>query len=61
MEMHKSLRTAVPIFVWWLVLLSFLLQVAAVGAFHQYRTRTAAIQNRAVFEIPEILERILAA
>ena len=41
MEMHKSLRTAVPISVWWLVLLSFLLQVAAVGAFHQYRTRTA--------------------
>jgi UDP-N-acetylglucosamine:LPS N-acetylglucosamine transferase len=27
----------------------------------QYRARAAAIENRAVFEIPEILERILAA
>jgi 4-amino-4-deoxy-L-arabinose transferase-like glycosyltransferase len=30
----------IPKFLWWMVLLSFLLQVAAIGVFRQYRTRT---------------------
>jgi len=38
--MDKPSRTAVPRSVLWLVLLSFVLQVAAIGAFRQYRTRT---------------------
>ena len=38
--MDKPSHAAIPRSVWWLVLLSFLLQVAAIGSFHQYRTRT---------------------
>src|SRR5271155_4794196 len=39
--MEKAFPAALPKSVLWLVVLSFLLQVAAVGVFHQYRTRPA--------------------
>jgi 4-amino-4-deoxy-L-arabinose transferase-like glycosyltransferase len=38
--MDKPSRARIPRSVLWLVLLSFVLQVAAIGAFRQYRTRT---------------------
>ncbi len=37
--MARSSRPALPKFFLWLLPLSFVLQVAAIGAFHQYRTR----------------------
>lgn len=37
--MARSSRPALPRFFLWLLPLSFLLQVAAIGAFHEYRTR----------------------
>ena len=38
--MERSLRAPIPRSVLWLVLLSFALQVATIGVFRQYRTRT---------------------
>jgi 4-amino-4-deoxy-L-arabinose transferase-like glycosyltransferase len=38
--MDKPTRDTTPKSILWLVLLSFALQIAAIGAFHQYRTRT---------------------
>jgi len=38
--MQKPSQLAIPKSLFWLVLLSFVLQVAAIGAFRQYRTRT---------------------
>jgi 4-amino-4-deoxy-L-arabinose transferase-like glycosyltransferase len=40
MEIDKSPGIVVPRSVFWLVIFSFVLQVAAIGAFHQYRTRS---------------------
>jgi len=37
--MARSARLALPKFFVWLLPLSFVLQIAAIGAFHQYRTR----------------------
>src|SRR5215813_9170134 len=37
--MDRFFRPALPRFFRWLLPLSFVLQVAAIGAFHQYRTR----------------------
>lgn len=37
--MATTSRPALPQFFWWLLPLSFLLQVASIAAFHQYRTR----------------------
>src|SRR5712664_358859 len=39
--MDRPSRPAIPKSVLWLVLLSFLLQVASIGITHQYRTRPA--------------------
>jgi Dolichyl-phosphate-mannose-protein mannosyltransferase len=39
--MERPLEAAVPRFVWWLVLLSLILQIAMIGVFRQYRTRPA--------------------
>src|SRR5579859_804285 len=38
--MQTSRLPAIPKSPWWMVLLSFVLQVAAIGVFRQYRTRT---------------------
>src|SRR5437879_6106362 len=38
--MERPPRAAIPRSVMWLVFLSFVLQVAAIGVFRQYRTRT---------------------
>src|SRR5438552_15068023 len=38
--MERSSRAHIPKSVLWLVLLSFALQVASIGVFRQYRTRT---------------------
>ncbi len=37
--MERPLEAAIPRSVWWSVLLSLILQVAMIGAFHEYRTR----------------------
>jgi 4-amino-4-deoxy-L-arabinose transferase-like glycosyltransferase len=38
--MHKHSDAAIPKSLCWLVMLSFVLQIAVIGTFHQYRTRT---------------------